>query len=75
MSRSLAGHPAISRETRDAVQAAAAALGYGFRARSTTGRSATRLIGVVVGALHNRFMTLLLSHLHDALQDSDTRSR
>ena len=25
----------------------------------------------MVGALHNRFMTLLLTHLHDALQESD----
>jgi LacI family transcriptional regulator len=28
------------------------------------------MVGVVVGALHNRFMTLLLEHLHDALQES-----
>jgi LacI family transcriptional regulator len=70
VSRSLAGHPAISRETRDAVQTAAAALGYRLPTRGRkTGRTATRLIGVVVGALHNRFMTLLLTHLHDALQE------
>lgn len=70
VSRSLAGHPAISNETREAVHATAVALGYrvptqGRRAR----KSATKLIGVVVGALHNRFMTLLLTHLHDALQE------
>ena len=70
VSRSLAGHPAISDETRDAVRAAAAKLGYriplqGRRAK----KNATRLIGVVVGALHNRFMTVLLNHLHDALQE------
>ncbi|MBB3259275.1 LacI family transcriptional regulator [Paraburkholderia bannensis] len=70
VSRSLAGHPAISDETRNAVREVAAELGYrmplqGRRAR----KPATRLIGVVVGALHNRFMTLLLTHLHDALQE------
>ncbi|MDR3095710.1 MAG: LacI family transcriptional regulator [Paraburkholderia sp.] len=69
-SRALAGHPAISNETRSAVHAIAAELGYriptqGRRAR----KSATKLIGVVVGALHNRFMTLLLTHLHDALKE------
>ena len=70
VSRSLAGHPAISNETREVVKAAAARLGYripiqGRRAK----KSATKLIGVVVGALHNRFMTVLLNHLHDALQE------
>ncbi|WP_340519733.1 LacI family DNA-binding transcriptional regulator [Cupriavidus necator] len=70
VSRALAGHPAISIETRDMVRSAAAELGYrvpteGRRAKKTP----TRLIGVVVGALHNRFMTLLLTHLHDALQE------
>src|ERR1700709_2660565 len=71
VSRSLAGHPAISTETRDAGQSAAAALGYRLPAQGRKARkSATRLIGVVVGALHNRFMTLLLTHLHDALQES-----
>lgn len=69
VSRALAGHPAISSETREAVRRAAAALGYRFPAQGRkSGRAATRLIGVVVGALHNRFMTLLLTHLHDALQ-------
>lgn len=70
VSRSLAGHPAISSETRGAVQAIASELGYrmpihGRRAK----KSPTKLIGVVVGALHNRFMTLLLTHLHDTLQE------
>lgn len=70
VSRSLAGHPAISDETRHAVQSAAAALGYRIPATGhRTRRTATKLIGVVVGALHNRFMTLLLTHLHDALQE------
>jgi LacI family transcriptional regulator len=70
VSRSLAGHPAISDETREAVQAVAAELGYrvptqGRRAK----KQSTRLIGVVLGALHNQFMTLLLTHLHDALHE------
>jgi LacI family transcriptional regulator len=70
VSRSLAGHPAISAETRQAVQAAAAELGYRIPAQGRRPKkSATRLIGVVVGALHNRFMTMLLTHLHDALQE------
>jgi LacI family transcriptional regulator len=72
VSRSLAGHPAISSETRGAVQAVAAELGYRIPSRGRrTRKSATKLIGVVVGALHNRFMTLLLTHLHDALQEFD----
>lgn len=70
VSRALAGHPAISVQTRDAVMAVAAEMGYrvpteGRRAKKTS----TKLIGVVVGALHNRFMTLFLTHLHDALQE------
>jgi LacI family transcriptional regulator len=70
VSRSLAGHPAISDETRNAVHKVAAELGYRMPAQGRRARKpATRLIGVVVGALHNRFMTLLLTHLHDALQE------
>ena len=70
VSRSLAGHPSISDETRNAVHEVAAELGYRMPAQGRRARKpATRLIGVVVGALHNRFMTLLLAHLHDALQE------
>jgi LacI family transcriptional regulator len=70
VSRSLAGHPAISSETRGVVQAVAAELGYRVPAQGRRARKhATKLIGVVVGALHNQFMTLLLTHLHDALQE------
>lgn len=69
VSRALSGHPAISTETREAVRDVASGLGYRLPAQGRkAGRAATRLIGVVVGALHNRFMTLLLTHLHDALQ-------
>ena len=69
VSRSLAGHPAISDKTREAVHAAAIELGYRIPTEGRRSRkSATKLIGVVVGALHNRFMTMLLTHLHDALQ-------
>src|ERR1044072_2996614 len=57
VSRSLAGHPAISSETRSAVQAVAAEMGYRIPSQGRpTRKSATKLIGVVVGALHNRFM-------------------
>ncbi|WP_186111181.1 LacI family DNA-binding transcriptional regulator [Burkholderia gladioli] len=70
VSRALAGHPAISAETRDAVLALAAELGYRLPAQGRRKKTAgTRLVGVVVGALHNRFMTLMLTHLHDALQE------
>ncbi|MGF6774132.1 LacI family transcriptional regulator [Paraburkholderia sp. GAS199] len=72
VSRALAGHPAISSETRSAVQTVAAELGYRIPSQGrSTRKSATKLIGVVVGALHNRFMTLLLTHLHDALLEFD----
>jgi LacI family transcriptional regulator len=69
VSRALSGHTAISEATRRAVQATAADMGFrlpsiGRRPR----KSATRLIGVVVGALHNSFMTQLLTSLHDELQ-------
>lgn len=70
-SRALAGNPAISAETRQAVQEMAAALGYRMPAQGRRARkSATRMVGVVVGALHNRFMTQLLENLHHALHES-----
>lgn len=70
VSRALSGNKAISVETRTAVRAAAAELGYRVPAQGrATRRPRTKLVGVVVGALHNRFMTLLLTHLHDALQE------
>lgn len=70
-SRALAGNTAISAETRQSVQEAAAALGYRMPAQGRrTRKSATRMVGVVVGALHNRFMTQLLEHLHHALHEA-----
>ncbi|SAL76186.1 LacI family DNA-binding transcriptional regulator [Caballeronia telluris] len=70
VSRALAGHSAISDDTRKAVRELAAQLGYRLPTQGRkTRRQSTRLIGVVVGALHNRFMTLLLTHLHDALDE------
>ncbi|WP_250514661.1 LacI family DNA-binding transcriptional regulator [Caballeronia sp. INDeC2] len=70
VSRSLAGSPLISSETRHAVLAVASELGYRVPAQGRRVRkSETRLIGVVLGALHNRFMTLLLTHIHDTLQE------
>ncbi|WP_347557485.1 LacI family DNA-binding transcriptional regulator [Robbsia sp. KACC 23696] len=68
VSRSLAGHPAISEATREAVRATAARLGYRVPAQGPRSRrTATKLVGVVVGALHNPFMTVLLTHLYEAL--------
>jgi LacI family transcriptional regulator len=70
ISRALAGHPAISEETRTAVQLTASQLGYRFGSGSRRPRkSTTRMIGLVVGALHNNFMTLLLEQLHDAFAE------
>ena len=69
VSRALAGHPAISAGTREQVIAAAAAAGYRVPSRGRSRVVGTKMVGVVVGALHNRFMTLLLQHLHDALQE------
>ncbi|XUW93202.1 LacI family transcriptional regulator (plasmid) [Burkholderia sp. M6-3] len=72
VSRALAGHPAISSRTRGNVQAVAAEMGYRLPAQGRPVRkSATKLIGVVVGALHNRFMTQLLTHIHDSLHEFD----
>jgi LacI family transcriptional regulator len=67
VSRALAGHAAISEATRGAVQQAAADLGFRFGAGNRRVRKSTsRMIGLVVGNLHNTFMTLLLEELHDA---------
>lgn len=67
VSRALAGHVAINENTREAVQRAAVTMGYiatqpGARKR----RAVTRTIGVLVSVneLHNRFMTMLLEHIH-----------
>ena len=71
VSRALAGHTAISAATRECVQAAAVELGYRLPKQSRKGRkSATKIVGLVIGALHNSFMTVLLQHLHDALRES-----
>lgn len=70
VSRALAGHPAISEATREAVQKAASDLGFRFGLGARRSRKSTsRMIGVVVGALHNSFMTLLLEQLHDAFAE------
>ncbi|WP_322101942.1 LacI family DNA-binding transcriptional regulator [Paraburkholderia sp. J41] len=69
VSRALSGHTAISETTRQAVQVTAADMGFRLPSIGRKPRkSATRLIGVVVGALHNSFMTQLLTCLHDELQ-------
>ncbi len=71
VSRALSGSQAISAETRASVQRAAAAVGYSTPRRRAKRRSVnTRMIGLVVSDLHNRFMTLLLEHIHDALLES-----
>lgn len=65
-SRALAGNSAVNPATRAVIQKAAAEVGYRLPSKGRARKqSATRVIGVVVGALHNRFMTLLLEHLHD----------
>jgi len=68
VSRALAGHTAISASTREQVMAAAAQAGYRVPTQGRSRIAGTKMVGVVVGALHNSFMTLLLQHLHDALQ-------
>ncbi len=53
------------------VQAAASELGYRLPTQGRKVRkSATKIVGLVIGALHNRFMTVLLEHLHDELRES-----
>ena len=68
VSRALAGHPAISSRTREEVMAHAAQAGYRMPSQHRGRVVGTKMVGVVVGALHNSFMTLLLQHLHDSLQ-------
>lgn len=70
VSRALAGHAAISEATRATVQQAAAELGFRFGAGNRRSRKSTsRMIGLVVGNLHNSFMTLLLEELHKAFAE------
>lgn len=71
VSRALSGNTSISPSTRDIVQAAASELGYRLPNQGRKVRkSATKIVGIVIGALHNRFMTVLLEHLHDELRRS-----
>ena len=64
-SRALADHPAIAEETRGRVMEAARRLGYRKSRRSSAEQR--RLIGVVVGALHNTFYPYLANRIHDEL--------
>ena len=71
VSRALAGSSAISAATRQLVHDAAATVGYRLPTQVRKVRKqATRIVGVVIGALHNSFMTSLLEHLHDAFQEA-----
>lgn len=68
VSRALAGHESISEQTRLRVEDAARDLNYRGTptSRATASRSApSKMIGVVVAALHNSFHTHLLDRLHD----------
>lgn len=67
VSRALSGHPAINPETRARVAAAAQEAAYEGVRRSAKARP-TKMIGVVVSALHNQFYVQLLDPLHDALR-------
>lgn len=67
ISRALAGHQTISQETRDAVQQAAVSMGYASKRPGKKKRNLpTRTVGVLlsVDQLHNRFMTMVLEHIH-----------
>jgi LacI family transcriptional regulator len=67
ISRALSGHPAISEETRLRTLQAARRLNYQERGVARA-EPPTRMIGVVVAALHNQFYVHLLDHLHDELR-------
>ena len=70
VSRALAGDEAISEKTREHVLAIAIQLNYANPRSSTTKAlksKRTRVVGVVVAALHNSFYTYLLERLHDEL--------
>ncbi len=71
VSRALAGNPAISAPTRQLVHDTAAAMGYRLPTQGRKARKqATKIVGLVIGALHNSFMTSLLEYLHDAFHES-----
>lgn len=67
VSRALAGHSAISEETRQRVVHAARQLEYPEKP-VVSPRAPTRMIGVVVAALHNQFYVHLLDCLHNELR-------
>ncbi len=67
VSRALSGNLVINEDTREVIQREAVSMGYvappqGGRHK----RASTRTVGVLVSVseLHNRFMTLLLEHIH-----------
>lgn len=67
VSRALAGHPAISEETRRRVVDEADKLEYRTRP-GLVSASPRKMVGVVVAALHNQFYVHLLDYLHDELR-------
>ncbi len=67
VSRALAGHEAISQETRERVFAAAERLHYVAKPKHSNPHRRTRVIGVVVAALTNSYYTILLDRLHQEL--------
>lgn len=67
VSRALSGSHAINEDTRASIQRMAITMGYVVPRQGVRRRlPATRTVGVLVSVneLHNRFMTLLLEHIH-----------
>ncbi len=70
VSRALAGSLVVNRQTRKAIQQTALSMGYSAPAHGARRRRAsTGTVGVLISVneLHNRFMTLLLEHIHHDL--------
>lgn len=67
VSRALAGHQAINQDTRETVQQTAVSMGYASKRPGKKKKNLpTRTVGVLlsVDQLHNRFMTMVLEHIH-----------
>ena len=67
-SRALAGHPGVAESTRERILKVAEKLGYRKSRKSASEASGRRgLVGVVVGALHNSFFSIVVDRIHAEL--------
>lgn len=67
-SRAIAGHPGVAESTRERILNVAKKLGYRRSRKSASEASGRRgLVGLVVGALHNSFFSIVVDRIHAEL--------